>query len=120
MTAIRRKITKHELTQRAFFKAEIGRRLEALGAVKRGEEKCYPYLLQTRIGPLEISPEDSWVACVWRDLERAKEAIHNDRLNRYCGKWNHVYADVWRDSRRRPPKVTSTATTTSARSNSRS
>ena len=98
MTAIRRKITKHELTQRAFFKAEIGRRLEALGAVKR-EGKSYPYLLQTRIGPLEISPEDSWVACVWRDLERAKEAIHNDRLNRYCGKWNHVYADVMFKSR---------------------
>ena len=102
MTAIRRKITKHELTQRAFFKAEIGRRLEALGAVKRGEEKCYPYLLQTRIGPLEISPEDSWVACVWRDLERAKEAIRNDRLNRYCGKWNHLYADAMFKSRQTP------------------
>ena len=92
-------VTKHELAQRAWFKAEIGHRLEALGAEKRGEEKCYPYLLQTRIGPIEIAPEDTWVACVWSDLDRAKEAIPNGRLNRCCGKWNHLYADVMFRSR---------------------
>ena len=93
MTAICRKITKHELTQRAFFKAEIGRRLEALGAGER-EGKSYLYLLQTNIGPLEISPEDTWVACLWIDLDRAKEAIRDNRLNRHSGKWNHVYANI--------------------------
>jgi hypothetical protein len=92
-------VTKHELAQRAWFKAEIGRRLEALGAEKRGEEKCYPYLLQTRIGPIEIAPEDTWVACVWGDLDRAQEAIPNGRLNRCCGKWNHHYADAMFRSR---------------------
>jgi hypothetical protein len=90
---MRARISKREQTNRTWFKAEIGRRLEALGAVQRGEEKCYPYLLQTRIGPIEIAPEDTWVACVWTDLDRAKEAIRNDRLNRHCGKWNHLYAD---------------------------
>ena len=93
------KVTKRELTQRAWFKSEIGRRLEALGAVQRGEEKCYPYLLQTRIGPIEIAPEDTWVACVWTDLEHAKEAIGDGRLNRHCGKWNHLYADMMFKSR---------------------
>ena len=64
-----RQITKQEKKNRDWFKAEIGKRLEALGAVKRGEEKCYPYLLVTSIGPLEVAPEDDWVACVWTDLE---------------------------------------------------
>jgi hypothetical protein len=93
-------VAKRELTQRAWFTAEIGRRLEALGAVKRGEEKCYPYLLQTRIGPIEIAPQDTWVACVWTDLDRAKGAIRDGRLNRFCGKWNHHYADAMFKSRR--------------------
>ena len=92
-------VTKHELAQRAWFKAEIGHRLEALGAEKR-EEKTYLYLLQTRIGPIEIAPDDTWVACVWSDLDRAKEVLLRDwRFNRHCGKWNHLYADVMFRSR---------------------
>jgi hypothetical protein len=92
-------VTKHEVTQRLWFKAEVGRRLEALGATKR-EEKCYPYLLHTRIGPVEIAPEDCWVACVWSDLDRAKEdLLHDWRFNRHCGKWNLHYADVMFKSR---------------------
>ena len=74
---MRARISKREQTNRTWFKAEIGRRLEALGAVKRGDEKCYPYLLQTRIGPIEIAPEDTWVACVWTDLDR--ERGHSQR-----------------------------------------
>ena len=53
-----RQITKQEQKNRDWFKAEVGKRLEALGAVKRGEEKCYPYLLATSIGPFEVAPED--------------------------------------------------------------
>ena len=66
-----RQITKQEQKNRDWFKAEVGKRLEALGAVKRGEEKCYPYLLVTSIGPLEVAPEEDWVACVWTDLDQA-------------------------------------------------
>jgi len=86
-----RQRSKQEQKIRAWFKAEVGKRLEALGAVKRGEEKCYPYLLATSIGPLEVAPEEDWVACVWTDLERAKAAIRDTRLNHCCGKWNHLY-----------------------------
>ena len=32
-----RRITKQEQANREWFKAEIGRRLEAVGAIKRGE-----------------------------------------------------------------------------------
>ncbi len=86
-----RQRSKQEQKIRAWFKAEVGKRLEALGAVKRGEEKCYPYRLATSIGPLEVAPEEDWVACVWTDLERAKAAIRDTRLNHCCGKWNHLY-----------------------------
>jgi len=95
-----RQITKQEQKNRDWFKAEIGKRLEALGAVKRGEAKCYPYLLATKIGPLEVAPEDDWVACVWTDLERANGAIRDSRLNRCCGKWNHLYDTAMFKSRR--------------------
>ena len=95
-----RRITKQEQKNRDWFKAEVGKRLEALGAVKRGEEKCYPYLLVTSIGPLEVAPEDDWVACVWTDLDRATQAIRDTRLNRCCGKWNHLYDAAMFKSRR--------------------
>lgn len=95
-----RRITKQEQKNRDWFKAEVGKRLEALGAVKRGEEKCYPYLLATSIGPLEVAPEDDWVACVWTDLDRATQAIRDTRLNRCCGKWNHLYDAAMFKSRR--------------------
>jgi hypothetical protein len=94
------RITKQEQKNRVWFKAEVGKRLEALGAAKRGEEKCYPYLLATSIGPLEVSPEEDWVACVWTDLERADQAIRDTRLNCYCGKWNHHYDAAMFKSRR--------------------
>jgi hypothetical protein len=87
-----RRIGKQEEKNRAWFKAEVTKRLEMLGAVKQGEDKCYPYVLSTCIGPLKLAPEDDWVACVWMDLERAKAAIRDTRLNRCCGKWNHLYA----------------------------
>ena len=95
-----RRITKQEQKNRDWFKAEVGKRLEALGAVKRGEEKCYPYLLTTSIGPLEIATEEDWVACVWTDLDRANGAIRDTRLNRCCGKWNHLYDAAMFKSRR--------------------
>ncbi len=95
-----RRITKQEQKNRDWFKAEVGKRLEALGAVKRGEEKCYPYLLATSIGPLEVAPEEDWVACVWTDLDRATQAIRDSRLNRCCGKWNHLYDAAMFKSRR--------------------
>jgi len=95
-----RQRSKQEQKIRAWFKAEVGKRLEALGAVKRGEEKCYPYLLATSIGPLEVAPEEDWVACVWTDLDRANGAIRDTRLNRCCGKWNHLYDAAMFKSRR--------------------
>ena len=95
-----RRITKQEQKNRDWFKAEVAKRLETLGAVKRGEEKCYPYLLATSIGPLEVAPEEDWVACVWTDLDRANGAIRDTRLNRCCGKWNHLYDAAMFKSRR--------------------
>ena len=44
--------------------------------------------------------EEDWVACVWTDLERANGAIRDTRLNRCCGKWNHVYDAAMFKSRR--------------------
>lgn len=95
-----RQLSKQEQKIRAWFKAEVGKRLEAVGAVKRGEEKCYPYLLATSIGPLEVAPDEDWVACVWTDLARATGAIRDTRLNRCCGKWNHLYDAAMFKSRR--------------------
>ena len=58
-----RRITTQEQKNRVWFKAEVGNRLEALGAVRRGEEKCYPYLLATSMAPWRLPPKRiGWLA----------------------------------------------------------
>jgi len=84
------RITKREQANCKWFKAEVGKRLEALGATK-DETKTYPYLLDTGIGSLRIAPDLDWVACQWVDLEHVKHTLRDPRLNRCSGKWNHHY-----------------------------
>ena len=82
-------LTKHELAQRAWFKAEIGRRLEALGAV--APDGTYDYALATVAGNLFVTAYDDWVACRFEEPERAKATVSDTRLNPCSGKWNHIY-----------------------------
>lgn len=79
-------MTAHERDQHEWFKAEIGRRLLALGA--SGNR------LQTLAGPLAITPYDDWIACRFDSPARAGQLLTaqpRGRLNPHSGKWNHVY-----------------------------
>lgn len=48
--------------------------------------------IDTIAGPLELEFMDNekpWIACVFMDVEKAKELLKNStRLNTYSGKWN--------------------------------
>lgn len=84
-------MTAHEKAQREWFKAEIGRRLLALGASKGTGEN---YTLETLAGTLAITPYDDWIACRFDAPARAGQfltAQPRGRLNPHSGKWNHVY-----------------------------
>jgi hypothetical protein len=85
-----RQITKREQANRVYFRQQIIRLLESLGAV-RNDQPGYAYTLQTKLGMLSIDPYETWVACRWEDVARALEAIGRERMNRFSGKWNHHY-----------------------------
>ena len=83
---------------RAWFKAEVERRLLALGAT-RNQAGTYDYTVATVAGKLYVTVYDNWIACRFEEPERAK-AISDTRLNPYSGKWNHHYDDADFTSRR--------------------
>ena len=92
------RITKEEQANHEWFKAEIGRRLEALGAT-RNRDCGYEYAVATVAGSLYVTVYDDWIACRFEEPERAK-AIGDTRLNPYSGKWNHHYDAAEFKSRR--------------------
>jgi hypothetical protein len=51
----------------------------------------YKFVLETRLGPLGITPHEDWIACMFEDVEKARSVLPHgfqDRLNRHSGKWN--------------------------------
>lgn len=86
------RISKRQQANRAYFRQQVERFLESLGAV-RNDLAGYPYNLPTRLGLLGVHPFDTWVACRWDDVPRALTAIGPERMSRYSGKWNHHYDD---------------------------
>lgn len=94
-----RRISKRQQANHTYFRQQVERFLESLGAV-RNDLASYPYNLPTCLGMLGIHPYDTWVASRWEDVPRALEAIGPERMNRYSGKWNHHYDTRMFDSRR--------------------
>jgi hypothetical protein len=92
--------TKRQCVNQEWFKSEVAKRLVALGVTQRGDEKAYPYLLDTIHGSLEIAPCDGWVACEWVDIAHVKRRLRDGRLNPISGKWNHHYPPAMFNSRR--------------------
>jgi len=83
------RITKAEQANREWFKAEVTRRLTALGAA-RTPNGMYDYAVATVAGTLHVTVYDNWIACRFEEPERAK-AVSDTRRNPYSGKWNHHY-----------------------------
>lgn len=92
-------VTKRQQANRTYFREQVEKFLESLGAV-RDERTLYPYNLPTRLGMLGIHPYDTWVACRWDDIPRALQTIGPECMNRYSGKWNHHYEWPMFNSRR--------------------
>lgn len=46
------------------------------------------YDIETNLGILVVTPHDNWIACHFKDVEKAKQHISDDRLNKFSGKWN--------------------------------
>ena len=90
--ARRPRITKEEQANHEWFKAEIGRRLEAVGATRNRDcDYAHEYAVATVAGNLYVTIYDDWIACRFDEPERAKAAVSDPRLNPYSGKWNHHY-----------------------------
>ena len=86
------------------------------GAVAAGLTGTDEYEVETRLGPLRVSPCGHSIFCRFEDVERAgKESVEIDGLhsqifgnsfNRHSGKWNHHYfgrikaEDAFKDFRR--------------------
>ena len=86
------RITKEEQVNREWFKAEIGRRLEAVGATRNRDcDYAYEYAVATVAGNLHVTVYDDWIACRFEEPERAKATVSDTRLNPCSGKWNHIY-----------------------------
>ena len=90
--ARRPQITKEEQANREWFKAEISRRLEAVGATRNQDCDHAPeYVVTTVVGDLYVTIYDDWIACRFEEPERVKSAVSDTRLNPHSGKWNHLY-----------------------------
>jgi hypothetical protein len=46
------------------------------------------YDIETSLGTLVVTPYDNWIACHFKDVEKAKQHLSGDRLNKFSGKWN--------------------------------
>jgi hypothetical protein len=79
------------------LKKLVAEHLIRLGAKPGGEVPFgilglpYDFVLETKCGLLGVSPYDNWVACRFRDVERAKAGTVSGYFNPYSGKWNHHY-----------------------------
>lgn len=69
------------------FRDDAERYIRDLGA-KDAPPNLSQFQLDTKLGILWISVQDGWIACCFKDSERAKAANLGDRLNTYSGKWN--------------------------------
>ncbi len=68
------------------FSLDVNEKLEKLGATEEGRRQ---WLLQTRLGPLNICAGAHHVFMVFDDVELAAvELGRNDHFNDYSGKWN--------------------------------
>lgn len=64
---------------------------ERLGVIHLDGSGMYPYAVETVAGTLRLDIHDSWIACRFYDVERAKQHVCSDpyaRLNPHSGKWN--------------------------------
>lgn len=69
------------------FKSEVETMLRELGAVDG--DRWYILRLETAAGPLDLCPQDNWLACRFVDVDRGKLLLRKDpRLNPFSGKWN--------------------------------
>lgn len=80
------------VTQRSRFdfKRACESMLHRLGAVD--SDHFYPLRIETAAGPLDLWPQDEWLACRFVDVERAKALLGagwHGKLNPISGKWNH-------------------------------
>jgi hypothetical protein len=69
------------------FKGAVEAMLRELGAVDG--DRWYILRLDTAAGPLDLCPQDNWLACRFVDVDRAWQVLGKDpRLNGFSGKWN--------------------------------
>jgi hypothetical protein len=68
----------------ATFKVDTEAYLTSIGA-RPWPNGLYAYVLDTIIGALWITPYDDWIACRWKDVEKARAVVD---CNPCSGKWN--------------------------------
>ena len=90
MSAMRRKTAAQKKNEEALIKG-ISEYLISVGALP-GEFGTFT--LETNAGPLQITPLDGWVACKFKEVERAVDLLGSQSINPHSGKWNWHYYNV--------------------------
>ena len=80
--------TKKLLKAQAFFRHNVQKFIESVGAVKQADG----FVLNTPIGLLHIWIYDCWIACRFNDVHAAT-VFTRGKSNPFSGKWNWLYHD---------------------------
>lgn len=77
------------------FNSKVEGLLDKAGAKLRHElsPDHREFVLETKAGPLFVTPLGNWVATRFEDPEAAAKLVGTYNLNTYSGKWNHNYFD---------------------------
>lgn len=69
------------------FKSQALDILHKIGAVQT-PDKASSFCLQTQAGALQITVNQNWIACRFKNVIKAISLGTGDRINRHTGKWN--------------------------------
>lgn len=75
--------------QKVDFAGALREMLVRIGA--QPSPNFYELVLETKAGPLYLSPHEDWLATRFDNPSEAARIIPGGSLNRYSGKWNWHY-----------------------------
>lgn len=89
------KETKKNLAVMKAFNAKVEKLLDQASAKLHHElsPDHRQFVLETKAGPLFVTPLGNWVATRFEDPAAAAKLVGTSALNTYSGKWNHNYFD---------------------------
>jgi len=99
--------TKKQEKNGQWFRDQIRAFLLRNGATEQ-LNRCYEFVISTKMGTLQISVYLDWVACRFDDVDRAVAVIGRAGMNPYSGKWNHLFDQSYFQSKEMASRAVAT------------